>query len=310
MTLRHWLPTRWGELLLSVIGAVLLGFMSIAGASKAAPLSLPHESPPVHAVLARTTTTQMLVDRPHPRLPLGQVPSHLRRPRRYRIHWGQTLWGIARRFHLTLKELQEANQLTSDSVILAGTSLIIPIVYRVQAGQRLDAVARRWDVSPNNLLAENQLPSAALTAGQTLVIPSPSQSPPPPLPSRGRWSNPYNLSPAAVLMIAHLVQAEAGNQSLEAQVAVAAVVLNRLKSPQFPKTVNEIIFAPGQFQTVASATFWNNPGPLSLLAAKAAATGWDPTGGALYFYNPSLPHVAWMDSLPQTAVIGSQIFSR
>lgn len=131
-----------------------------------------------------------------------------------------------------------------------------------------------------------------------------------PLSSRGEWPNPYHLNPQDILMIAHLVQAEAGNQPFAAQVAVAAVVLNRLHNPDFPKTVASVLFAPGQFETVSAGTYWNTPSPLAILAARAAATGWDPSHGALYFYNPSLVHNGWMDALPTTVTIGAQVFAR
>lgn len=122
----------------------------------------------------------------------------------------------------------------------------------------------------------------------------------PTLPNRGSWPNPYHLVPQDIFMIARLVQAEAGDQPFLGQVAVAAVVLNRLRSSAFPKTVPAIIFAPGQFETVAAGTYWNSPSPVAMLAARAAAAGWDPADGAVYFYNPALPHAAWMNRLPTT----------
>lgn len=131
-----------------------------------------------------------------------------------------------------------------------------------------------------------------------------------PLSNRGDWPNPYHLNPKEILMIAHLVQAEAGNQSFVAQVAVAAVVLNRLNNPGFPKTVPGVLFAPGQFETVSAGTYWNTPSPLAILAARAAASGWDPSHGALYFYNPSLVNNSWMNTLPTTVIIGAQVFAR
>ena len=310
MSFRHWVHTRWGEWFFGAIGALVLGFTAAAGSAKT-PTPLPsHRESSVRLAVTNTGEDSFFLRRPRAYKPLERLAPRDPIPRRIQIDWGQTLWGISRQFHLTVKELEEANHLTPESIILAGTTLIIPTIYRVKAGDTLNSVAERLGVNPGQLLAENELTGANLTPGEALVIPFPQSVSPPSLSSRGAWPNPYNLSPEAILMIARLVQAESGDQPFEARVAVAAVVLNRLKSPGFPKTVDGVLFAPGQFQTVATGAFWNNPTPLSLLAAKAAASGWDPTGGALYFYNPSLPHVAWMDTLPQAAVIGAQIFSR
>jgi N-acetylmuramoyl-L-alanine amidase len=93
-------------------------------------------------------------------------------------------------------------------------------------------------------------------------------------------------------------------------VAVAAVVLNRLKTSGFPKTVAGVIEQPGQFESVSNGTFWQQPSPTAILAAQDAMRGWDPTGGALFYYNPSLPHSPWMNGLAVTTVIGAQVFCR
>jgi N-acetylmuramoyl-L-alanine amidase len=119
---------------------------------------------------------------------------------------------------------------------------------------------------------------------------------------------PIPCSPQDFQLLAQLVHAEAANQPFAGQVAVAAVVLNRLRSPGFPKTISAIIEEPGQFESFNSARFWSRPGAIAYQAVRSALNGWDPAGGALYYYNPQLPYAAWMNTLPVTATIGSQIF--
>ncbi len=117
-----------------------------------------------------------------------------------------------------------------------------------------------------------------------------------------------SCSPQDFELLARLVHAEAANQPFAGQVAVAAVVLNRLKSPGFPKTIPAIIEQPGQFDSYNSERFWTAPNASAYSAVQAALRGADPVRGALYYYNPQMPYAAWMNTLPVTATIGNQIF--
>ena len=111
-------------------------------------------------------------------------------------------------------------------------------------------------------------------------------------------------------LLAQVVHAEAGTQPFVGQVAVAAVVINRMKAPGFPKTIAQVIQEPGQFTSVTNGSIWQPADSTAYLAAAAALKGWDPTHGALYFYNPSLPFNHWMNTLPITASIAGQLFCR
>lgn len=111
-------------------------------------------------------------------------------------------------------------------------------------------------------------------------------------------------------LIAQLVHAEAGNQGLVGRIAVASVVLNRVASGEFPGTVSGVIYQAGQFDTVASGAINNTPTILDYQAVSSAMAGSDPSGGALYFYNPSYAGGAWWDSMTTTAVIGNHTFKR
>lgn len=110
-------------------------------------------------------------------------------------------------------------------------------------------------------------------------------------------------------LLARLIQAEAGHTAYPTQVAVGAVVLNRLRSPHFPHRLAAVITQPQQFSVVAAGTFaTSHPSLRALNAARAAFSGKDPTPGALYFYNPNMPHVSWMDTLVGCRTVGALRF--
>lgn len=95
-----------------------------------------------------------------------------------------------------------------------------------------------------------------------------------------------NVSAAEKLLLARLIHAESRGESMEGQVAVAAVVLNRVKSPLFPGGIAEVIYQPGQFTPVELGVLPVIPNASCHEAAARALAGEDPTNGALYFYNP------------------------
>jgi len=107
-----------------------------------------------------------------------------------------------------------------------------------------------------------------------------------------------------VYLLASLIWAEARGEPFEGQVAVGAVVMNRVESPQFPGTIQEVIRQKGQFAK-ASDKFSLE----TLEAAEAALRGKDPTGGALYFYNPNLTTDTWIFTRETLCVIGNHRFA-
>ncbi|CAJ1001774.1 N-acetylmuramoyl-L-alanine amidase [Brevibacillus aydinogluensis] len=113
-----------------------------------------------------------------------------------------------------------------------------------------------------------------------------------------------------MILLARLVHAEARGEPYVGQVAVAAVVMNRLQSPQFPHTIKGIIFEPYAFTAVDDGQFWLAPNQTAYRAAYDAVRGWDPSGGALYYFNPATATSRWIWSRPQIKRIGQHIFAR
>ncbi|HVJ49164.1 spore cortex-lytic enzyme [Desulfitobacterium sp.] len=113
-----------------------------------------------------------------------------------------------------------------------------------------------------------------------------------------------------VNLLARLVNAEARGEPYQGQVAVAAVVLNRIKDPAFPKTVADIVYQPGAFSSVSDGQINLAPQSSALKAAQAAANGSDPSQGAVFFFNPAKTSNKYIWSRPQILQIGNHIFTR
>ncbi|HEX6971382.1 MAG TPA: cell wall hydrolase [Limnochordia bacterium] len=112
-------------------------------------------------------------------------------------------------------------------------------------------------------------------------------------------------------LLARLITAEAGGEPFLGQVAVGAVVLNRVASEAFPDTIEAVIFQPGQFEVVARGRMDVEPTAQALAAARLAWLGVDPTGGALFFYNPALARAtAFWARRSILITIGSHAFAR
>ncbi|MDO4283477.1 MAG: cell wall hydrolase [Clostridia bacterium] len=112
-------------------------------------------------------------------------------------------------------------------------------------------------------------------------------------------------------LLARLVNGEARGEPYEGQVAVAAVILNRVKSPKFPNTIAAVIYQKSQFSCVTDGQFDVPIDENSTVykAAEEAMNGADPTNGALYFYNPAKTSSKWLYSLPTVRTIGKHVFA-
>ena len=110
-------------------------------------------------------------------------------------------------------------------------------------------------------------------------------------------------------ILARLVSGEARGEPYIGQVAVAAVVLNRVRSDDFPDTVSAVIFQPGAFDAVWDGQFDMEPTASCIRAARDAMNGWDPTGGCTYYYNPSTATNEWIWSRAVQLTIGRHAFA-
>jgi len=123
-------------------------------------------------------------------------------------------------------------------------------------------------------------------------------------------SNNNGFTDKDLKMMANAVYGESRGEPYEGQVAVAAVILNRVRSAEFPNTPTGVIFQPGAFTAVADGQIWLTPNATAMKAVKDAMSGWDPSDGCLYYFNPETATSKWIWSRPQYKTIGKHIFCR
>ena len=111
-------------------------------------------------------------------------------------------------------------------------------------------------------------------------------------------------------LLAHLIYGESRGEPYIGQVAVAAVVLNRIRDSRFPKSVASVIYQPGAFDAVSDGQINLAPNSTAINAAKDALNGWDPSGGAVYYYNPSTATSEWIWSKTIIKKIGNHNFAK
>lgn len=137
--------------------------------------------------------------------------------------------------------------------------------------------------------------------------------------NRGNDSRKSSKNPVAVsrsysrddvLMLARAIHGEARGESFEGQVGVAAVILNRAQSKDFPGSIKGVIFQPGAFDAVDDGQIWLEPNEKSIKAAELALSGHDPTGDAVYYWNPAKTTNKWIWSRPIVKRIGEHVFAR
>lgn len=123
-------------------------------------------------------------------------------------------------------------------------------------------------------------------------------------------NTPSGFSQNDIQLMANAVYGEARGEPYEGQVAVAAVILNRVESATFPNTVSGVIFEPGAFTAVADGQIWLTPNEGAKKAVLDAINGWDPTGNAQYYFNPDTATSSWIWGRPQIKRIGKHIFCK
>lgn len=117
-------------------------------------------------------------------------------------------------------------------------------------------------------------------------------------------------STSDVQLLARAINGEARGEPYEGQVAVGAVILNRVKSPKFPNTIAGVIYEPGAFTAVSDGQInvAISEGSTVVKAARDALNGWDPSGGAIYYFNPATATNKWIWSRSVIKTIGKHRF--
>ncbi|WP_010631643.1 spore cortex-lytic enzyme [Sporolactobacillus vineae] len=121
---------------------------------------------------------------------------------------------------------------------------------------------------------------------------------------------PQGYSKADINLMANAVYGESRGEPYIGQVAVSSVIINRVADPRFPNTISDVIFQPGAFTAVSDGQIWLTPNETARRAVMDAINGWDPSQGALYYFNPDTATSAWIWSRPQIQKIGKHIFCK
>lgn len=172
--------------------------------------------------------------------------------------------------------------------------------YRVETGDSLYWIAGSYGISPEELRKLNDLDSDVITAGQRLTVPFDYLKL---YPAGVRLSNPE------VEWLAQMIHAEARGEPYLGQVAVGAVIINRILSPEFPNTLRGVLFQRNAFQPIRNGSFYMTANESARKAALEALNGHDPTAGALFFFNPRQSTDRFMHSRPAVTTIGQHRFT-
>lgn len=191
-------------------------------------------------------------------------------------------------------------------LMLLGTTLIYTEetladwTYTVRRGDTLFKIAKKTGTTVNAIKRRNGLKSNRLKIKQRIVIPTGTAA-----------KTTRNVSRTAINydLLARVVHAEAGAEPYLGKVAVGAVILNRVQSPKFPKTMSGVIYQPHAFESVTNGIVNRPASKESIKAARDAISGWDPSGGALYFFNPAKTNNRWIWARRIINRIGKHVFA-
>ncbi|MBC9785562.1 cell wall hydrolase [Heliobacterium chlorum] len=226
----------------------------------------------------------------------GVAPAHAWQ---YTVQPGDNLYSLGQRFGLPWQLIQGANNVDPNN-LNSGKVLAIPDVftYTVRQGDSLFTIANRFGSAEWAIQQLNGLSSSSINAGQIVKVPT----------GISRQAN-KGVNPADADLLARLIEAEASGEPYKGKVAVGAVVLNRMKSGLFPRTIAGVIYDKWQFEPVQNGTINEPASSDSVKAAWDALSGWDPSSGSLYFFNPGKTSDSWMRQRSIITTIGNHVFS-
>ncbi|MCP8616284.1 LysM peptidoglycan-binding domain-containing protein [Salirhabdus salicampi] len=256
-------------------------------------------------------------------IPSGTTSAPTETTTTHQVVQGDTLFSLAQKHNTTVDAIKEANNMNSN-LLSVGQTLTIPsattsaptqttTTHQVVQGDTLFSLAQKHNTTVDAIKKVNNMSSNFLRVGQTLTIPSGTSSTPTTSPAPATEQT-TDLSQEDIEWLAKMIYSEARGESLEGQIAVGAVIMNRVESPLFPNTVKEVLFeqSNGVYQfTPAKTGSINtaNPNGQNMEAAMRAANGEDPTNGSLYFYNPDKTNSQWLKSRTVSTVIGNHTFA-
>ncbi len=184
--------------------------------------------------------------------------------------------------------------------------------HTVAAGETLWALARRYQTTVTAIKELNGLTGDTIYVGNNLQIPQAATEVAAPAQQQSTTSSRgASISREDLLLLARMIEAEAGGESYNGKLAVGAVIVNRINSPDFPNDMKGVIYQKGQFSPVSDGRLWSvTISSDSQKAAEQALAGVDPTDGATFFFNPDKSSSKFMHSRPVITQIGGHVFTR
>ncbi|TEB13666.1 spore cortex-lytic enzyme [Pelotomaculum propionicicum] len=156
-----------------------------------------------------------------------------------------------------------------------------------------------------NFQRNNGIPVDGVAGGATLAALGLSRQEAMPAVSRGAATDRGDIG-----ILARVIEGEAADEPLLGKVAVGAVIMNRTKSASFPHTISGVIFQDHAFESISNGQAYRPLSQESIEAAQMAMSGYDPTGGAIFFWNPAKPVNPWIWSRNVITQIGNHVFAR
>lgn len=163
-------------------------------------------------------------------------------------------------------------------------------IYGTQTQNAVKYFQRKNGLTADGIAGKNTLAAMGISSGSTS--------------SSGKYTS------NDVYLLAKVIAAEARGESYTGQVAVGAVVLNRVEHSSFPDSISGVVYQSGAFSCVTDSNWKVEPTDTAKKAAQDAINGWDPSGGAIYYYNPAKTSNQWIRSRPVIVTIGSHVFCK
>jgi N-acetylmuramoyl-L-alanine amidase len=266
----------------------------------------------------------------------------------HKVKRGDTIYELSIKYGVSVHSIKSCNKLTKN-LIRVGQKLVIPtskvfksndkrkittkhvstrrtklrfIKHSVITGESLSEIAEDFSVTVKGLIKANNLKTHTIKVGQKLVIPKFVKIAEP---QRGEVKENYliasgiknfaRITKKEFMLLAKIINAESGGENYQGQVAVGAVILNRLESGAFPKSIRGIVYERTprgvyQFSPVGNGAIHREPTVAAMKAAEEALQGEDPTKGALYFYNPRKSNDKWIRTRKPITKIGNHVFAK
>lgn len=233
------------------------------------------------------------------------LPSAKARAADYTVSSNDTLYSLSKLFKTSISFIKSSNNFNGNR-LTAGEVIYVPAhVHTVKRGESMFKIARSYQVPLENLKKANNKYNSSIQPGDKLIIPG----------VRGLRAAdaviPYRNG--EVTLLAKLIEAEAGGETLQAKIAVGAVVVNRVQSGVWASTIKGVIYQKTgqyyQFTPVKNGYINNTPSADSMRAAWTAMYGSDPSKGAQFYFDNSSTN-EWLWAKPKTAYLDSLIFAK